>query len=164
MAPDDISSIYLPFDYDEQHRKFLPQNAEPTEIVKSMLSSFNNETDNGLMYISYPMSEAVRDYQDNFCTSLNGCLCSIDNFEDYKLLSVQSSLHTDISRYSYDDWKMIINIFIQRCCCLFNKEDISSDRNSYLNIVHPEAILEKQRVIRNLHHSVFILSAFSELL
>ena len=54
----DFSEIYLFFDYDFQDRKnTLEQlNAE----IDEMLSFFDNETENGKMYVSYPMVEALR--------------------------------------------------------------------------------------------------------
>ena len=47
----DISQIYLFFDYDGH-----TENASDEEIAK-MLNKFDNETENGKLYISYPMVE-----------------------------------------------------------------------------------------------------------
>ena len=32
--------------------------------IKEMLQFFDNETENGMLYISYPMVEAIRHYKD----------------------------------------------------------------------------------------------------
>lgn len=50
--------IYLFFDYDAHSTL-----ADDEKIVE-MLSFFNNETENGMLYISYPMVEAMRHYKD----------------------------------------------------------------------------------------------------
>jgi len=50
--------IYLFFDYDAHSTL-----ADDEKIVE-MLSFFDNETENGMLYISYPMVEAIRHYKD----------------------------------------------------------------------------------------------------
>lgn len=54
----DFSEIFLFFDYDF-HIKNLPLDKWNEELDK-MLSMFDNETENGKMYISYPMVESIR--------------------------------------------------------------------------------------------------------
>ena len=56
---DSFAGIYLFFDYDAHS-----PNADDTKI-KEMLNFFNNETENGLLYLSYPTAEALRHYKDN---------------------------------------------------------------------------------------------------
>ena len=56
---DSFAGIYLFFDYDAHSPK-----ADDTKI-KKMLNFFDNETENGLLYLSYPMAEALRHYKDN---------------------------------------------------------------------------------------------------
>ena len=55
---DSFAYIYLFFDYDA-HSTLANDN----KIVE-MLKYFDNETENGLLYISFPMLEAIRHYQD----------------------------------------------------------------------------------------------------
>lgn len=54
----DISEIFLFFDYDFQHSQ-LPLE-EIDRRVTVMLQLFDNETDNGKLYINYPMVESIR--------------------------------------------------------------------------------------------------------
>lgn len=54
----DFSEIYLFFDYDFQNK-----NVPPSQIngqLKQMLSFFNDETENGKLYVNYPMVESIR--------------------------------------------------------------------------------------------------------
>ena len=57
----DFAEIFLFFDYDfHHHPSGLPLNIdENIRKVKDMLSYFDNETDNGKMYINYPMVESL---------------------------------------------------------------------------------------------------------
>lgn len=55
---DSFAFIYLFFDYDAH------STLADDEKMKEMLSFFNNETENGMLYVSYPMVEAIRHYRD----------------------------------------------------------------------------------------------------
>lgn len=54
----DFSEIFLFFDYDFQN-KFLTLDQMNQQILE-MLEVFNDETENGKLYINYPMLEAIR--------------------------------------------------------------------------------------------------------
>ena len=54
LTKDNVSEIYLFFDYDGHD----PSATE--EKLAEMLSLFNEETENGKLYISYPMVEAIK--------------------------------------------------------------------------------------------------------
>ncbi|MCR5236073.1 MAG: hypothetical protein K6E34_02585, partial [Lachnospiraceae bacterium] len=60
LSRDDFSEVYLFFDYD-MHQTNLGKE-DDADAVAQMLKSFDNETENGKLYISYPMVEALRDY------------------------------------------------------------------------------------------------------
>lgn len=52
----DFESIYLFFDYDFYRGNLALKNAQ----VKELLEYFNEETDNGRLFISYPMIESIQ--------------------------------------------------------------------------------------------------------
>ena len=54
----DISEIYLFFDYDFHNTNLTIE--EINRQVKEMLETFDNETENGKLYIDYPMVESIR--------------------------------------------------------------------------------------------------------
>ena len=58
---DDFSEVYMFFDLDA-HQQNLKSGENPVSVVKQMLDFFSNETDNGKLYISYPMAEAICDF------------------------------------------------------------------------------------------------------
>lgn len=55
---DSFAYIYLFFDYDA-HSTLADDNK-----IEEMLSFFNDETNEGMLYISYPMVEAIRHFND----------------------------------------------------------------------------------------------------
>lgn len=54
VSRNQISEIYLIFDMDAQDAKYSKAQ------ITSLLNKFNNETDSGSLFISYPMIEALR--------------------------------------------------------------------------------------------------------
>ncbi len=56
----DFSEIYLFFDYDA-HNNNLPDEYKNQDILMQLLEVFNNETEFGKLYISYPMIESLRE-------------------------------------------------------------------------------------------------------
>lgn len=82
---DEISEIYFFFDYDGHATK------ASDESIKSMLEMFDSETDNGKLYISYPMVEANRHISSefDFC-KLN---FKVSEGTDYKRVVDETSDH-----------------------------------------------------------------------
>ena len=58
MKSSDFSEIYLIFDYDFQNRNISLEKMNAQ--LEEMLNIFSDETDNGKLYINYPMVEAIR--------------------------------------------------------------------------------------------------------
>ena len=53
---DDFQEIYLFFDYDPQQNNLGLKGEDAAEVLSKLLQTFDNETENGKLYISYPMS------------------------------------------------------------------------------------------------------------
>ncbi len=157
---DDFSEIYLFFDYDG-HQDNLKKYGVGEDVLEEMLNTFNNETEAGLLYINYPMVEAVRDYSENVCKTLTGCYIDLSELGKYKNLSA-SGLHNNTNQYTILDWEKILDIFIMRLCCLA-EDNKYSDYEYYKRRVFPKMIYELQssNIAKN---RIFVLCAFSEFL
>ncbi len=93
----DFSEIYLIFDYDFQNKNISLD--EMNSQIAEMLEMFDNETDNGKLYINYPMVEAIRytkQLPDSayYTYTVNRKVCATtsfksmaDSFSDYKSLN-----------------------------------------------------------------------------
>lgn len=118
----DYSEIYLMFDYDFHNTNISAEDINSQ--LKEMLEMFDNETENGKLYINYPMVEAIRYTKKlpdsmfhNYTVSRQQCLNPsfkkiADEFSDYKSLDFLSLNYrrpaTDseiISRT--ENWKII---------------------------------------------------------
>ncbi len=60
LRPSNFSEIYLFFDYDG-HSDNIPKEYRNKDILAEMLDVFDNETELGKLYVSYPMVESIRE-------------------------------------------------------------------------------------------------------
>ncbi len=160
LSRDDFSEVYLFFDYDA-HQKNLGKTVNE-DVICQMLESFDNETENGKLYISYPMVEALRDYEPGKCGNGVDCFVEIEDLGDYKNASAAKAHNPHFKEYDIDAWKVIIDVFAMRISCLYEIPNMM-EYEQYSGKVMPSEIYamevkaaEKQRV--------FVLSAFPEFL
>ncbi len=161
----DFSEIYLFFDYDPQQRN-LPKGYDFKDVIKKMLETFNNETENGKLYISYPMIEALRDIKENTCCSFYKCYIPKEKLSSYKEKTGNKNVYNNIKKYTKETLEMIMAIFLVRCNCLFNKQLHLTEILSWYKKeeISPLMILEKELELYNKNKNIFILSAIPEFL
>ena len=160
LSRDDFSQVFLFFDYD-MHQNNLSKD-DDTDVVARMLESFDNETENGKLYISYPMVEALRDYKPGVCGEKKTCYVSVEKMKEYKNSSSVRSANPRFKEYDFEIWKDIIDVFAMRISCLFRSTD-TLEYEKYLEIASPDGIylMENMEMQRK---GVFVLSAFPEFL
>jgi len=160
LCRDDFSEVYLFFDYDG-HQKNLSEK-DDCNVLEQMLISFDNETENGKLYISYPMVEALRDFETGVCGTKNNCFVMLEELENYKFLSAKRAMFPQFKIYDFEIWKNIIEAFSMRLSCLMNQVEIIS-YEQYVETMNPLEIfrLEEYEILKT---RVFVLSAFPEFL
>lgn len=165
---DSFAYIYLFFDYDGHST--LANDAK----IREMLSFFNDETEEGKLYISYPMVEAIRHFQDfksfkflavkckrancpyiEDCEEKDNCL----NEPHYKTFSASDSLArmSNINSYSNEVWRELIAAHI--CKANYLVHDTFEYPES---LISQESIFESQleKYISHKCPQVAVLSAF----
>lgn len=160
LSRDDFSEVYLFFDYDT-HQTNLGK-ADDADVVKQMLESFDNETENGKLYISYPMAEALRDYKPGICGDRSACFVEITDMKEYKNASAARAVNLEFKKYDYEIWKNIIDIFAMRVSCLFGSAD-TLEYADYSMKIDPYEVYVREENERH-GKGVFVLSAFPEFL
>ena len=117
--------IYLFFDYDAH------STLASDDKIMEMLNFFDNETENGLLYISYPMLEAIRHYRDmqsfkelivkckrtncpykNDCDEVEACLKE-PHYKNVSASECQPQL-TNINKYTKDVWQELIRAHVSK--------------------------------------------------
>ena len=165
---DSFASVYLFFDYDA-HSTMADDGK-----LQEMLDYFDNETENGLLYISYPMLEAIRHYNDmeSFKELTVKCKRSNCPYKDtckefescmkephYKTVSAQECRPqlTNINQYTKEVWQELIRAHVSKMNYLVNDVfDLPKQIESQSNIFKKQ--LEKH--ITHKCPEVAVLSAF----
>ena len=165
---DSFAGVYLFFDYDGHSTL-----ADDEKLVE-MLSFFDNETENGLLYVSYPMVEAIRHYRDmdSFkslivkckrdkcpflpcCTEKEVCLKE----PHYKTWVSQDSRPqlSNLNKYNFEIWKELIEAHLCKMNDLVYGGFVIPDK-----IVSQLEVFNKQleKYISKKCPSVSVLSAF----
>lgn len=161
LSRDDFSEVFLFFDYDA-HQDNLPETVSGNDVLIKMLANFDNETENGKLYISYPMVEALRDFQCGLCGNYKDCYCDVDAFANYKQISSKYAEYPDFRKYTFEIWREVLNVFAMRISCFYNKDGIIR-YDDYKENVSPIELykLQKKYILQK---KIFIISAFPEFL
>ena len=160
LSRDDFSEVFLFFDYDA-HQTNLGKS-DDGDVINQMLESFDNETENGKLYISYPMVEALRDFEAGKCGNGDNCFVEISDLAEYKNISSRNSLNPHFRDYNIDVWKEIIDVFSMRISCLLGNAEVIS-YEQYLDEASPYDIFMCEQTLAG-NNKVFIISAFPEFL
>lgn len=160
LSRDDFSEVYLFFDYDMQQTNL--GKGDDADTVEQMLESFDNETENGKLYISYPMVEALRDYKPGTCGDRAACFVAITDMKEYKSASSVRAVNPQFKEYDYEIWKDIIDVFAMRVSCLFGASGTLEYEN-YSEKINPYEVYVREENETHVE-GVFVLSAFPEFL
>jgi len=145
---DNVARIYLIFDYDGHADK------KSSQKLQEMLSLFDNETEQGLLYISYPMGEALKHIKD----SVN--FRDISNISNSKYKNFVSQNCDEIYKhpinYTKDIWKILITQHCKKANFIVNDRfEFPTDFIEQLTIVEHQ----KEKYIDK-EGKVAVLSAF----
>ncbi len=155
-----IAEIYLFFDYDgHAANKDKTLRADDSHL-KEMLSYFNNETENGKLYLSYPMVEAIKHLKNgvNFQDTVVPAKTNIG----YKNLVSQNCDHcyNQIEKLTFEHWKTIVEEHCKKLNFIMN-ESFSFPEKIFEQLDIFNAQLVKYITPKN---EVAVLSAFPILL
>lgn len=149
---DEVSQIYLFFDYDAH------DNFSSNEKIVEMLKLFCEETDKGKLYISYPMAEALR-HLKRHKIEIEDYIVEIEKGSSYKKTSSENSDFEHFGQYNFDDWLFISKENLDRCNFLFETEIINYD--IYNNVINQQSIFDKQlKKYISTEKKVLVLSSF----
>lgn len=155
LERDDFSEIYLLFDYDN-HQDNLHGDIDPKDVIEEMLQVFNNENEFGKLYINYPMIEALRDLELDYCSAKTNCFYKKELLKDYKKETAQNNNDLEqLGQYKIDKWKKIVDGFAMRVSCLFDYADVIS-YEQYSQKVSSVTIYDRQKKYTS---KCFVLSA-----
>lgn len=156
---EDISQVYLFFDLDIHKQPIERSCKQLTELVQF----FDNETENGKLFLSYPMAEAI-----NTCDTENGLMS-----DDRKLFSIDKCADNGYKHFvddlnrgskticranSRENWLIISKANYEKAKWLMHLT--SEELFSVLDQMQQAAILQHQQVLIKHDNVVATLSAF----
>jgi len=151
---EDFSDILLVFDYDPHDNRFS------VDRINLMLHYFNESTENGKLYINYPMVESFKhlksnpdeDYKDRMVNF------SIVSSGGYKKLVNDETKYPDINRYNKKHFDSIIIHNIKKANYISKREyEIIDIKSSYYNIM-PDKILQEQNIALQKLNKIYVLN------
>ncbi|MCD8083509.1 MAG: hypothetical protein LUE86_08425 [Clostridiales bacterium] len=163
LERDDFSEIYLFFDYDvHQNNLGGADDSRAEDVLLQMLQSFDNETENGKLYISYPMVEALRDFEEGRCGRKLNCYVLLNELTNYKNITARRAVYPHFRDYDFLIWRSAMEVFALRLSCLL-KQSNTITYEKYTDIITPLTIFQLENKEIRLNR-VFVLSAFPEFL
>jgi hypothetical protein len=163
----EVSEIHLFFDHDaHSHLNSVPQ-AEYDAILSNMLKTFNNEYEQGKLWISYPMVEAIKHCRKNPNDCFKDSMIKISENTKYKDLVNHISDFQDMKNITRDDWTYLIEINIQKAYCLIlnqykSIDDYSEIRSWFENDTNIRLMIHEKQIEKfiNPKSEVAVLSSF----
>lgn len=145
----EFSEIYLFFDYDGH-----AIGADDAKI-EELLSYFDDETNNGRLFISYPMVEALKHLNDY--PFKERCVKCKEKINYKNLVQTECKyLYTDITRYTKAVWSNIINEHLNKMNYIVNDNYIFPD----CQIPQNEIFQKQLDKFITLNSTVSVLSSF----
>lgn len=147
---DDFAEIYMFFDYDGH------SSLAEDERLKELLDFFNEETDKGKLYVSYPMVESLKHIPDYESFKDLAVKCK-ENIGYKEIVSKEAMKHLiNFNKYDIDVWKEIIHTHLKKMNFIhINSYTFPSNIISQLEIFSKQ--LEKYITP---HSKVAVLSCF----
>jgi hypothetical protein len=150
---DQVSQIFLFFDYDGH------ATSASDEAIAKMLSYFNNENNNGKLYISYPMVEAFKHIKR--ATNFRETTYEITKGKKYKNHVDSSTDFPDIRKFNKSSWNYIILENCKKANLLVRGVYRKPSFRKVLENLKQEKIFDGQRKHHIIPHGqVAVLSAF----
>lgn len=153
----DFSQIFLFFDYDGH----VPEASDQTII--EMLDHFNNETENGKLYVSYPMAEALKHIPKAGCFNdvvVNAKTKVQEPFDNYKQLVASCTAYPDLTKLEKIHWDHIVTVNLKKSNLLVNNLPHLPAYHE-INTLNQAAIFGKQREKHiQPRQQIAVLSAF----
>ncbi len=148
LRASDFSEIYLFFDYDG-HNDNIPKEFRNKDILGEMLETFNNETELGKLYVSYPMIESIKEI-DTQTRDYKKLYLPLDEASEYKGSFCSQSDYNNYSSLEKTHWLIACDASRKRASLLIKYNSVST-YDYFIHNLGQETIYfyQKQNYINN---------------
>lgn len=149
LRASDFSEIYLFFDYDG-HNNNIPKEFRNKDILGEMLRTFNNETELGKLYVSYPMIESIKEI-DTRTRDYKKFYLPLEEVSEYKGSFCSQSDYNNYSSLEKTHWLIACDASRKRASLLVTRRCSSSTYEYFIHNLGQETIYasQKQNYINN---------------
>ena len=161
MLLDKYSDIYMVFDFEPQH------DHKHFDTVRRMVKYFNDSTNQGQLFINYPMMQSYKHFECLPCPSFEFYEVSLDQAKDYKRLVGELSKFTDLTQYTYITYYSIAVHQLKKANKIINDSYTLPSKSEYFNFVASQifdyqvCLLESSNKISVLNTCIFALVDFA---
>lgn len=166
-----FASVYLVFDSELHHRS--NDTLAPLDIIdinvadlKEMLEFFDSETNQGKLYVNYPMMESYRDCDDFFDSGYRDRLVSLDILfgrtpaMGYKSLVASRRLANVRNQHiSQKQFNRLTCMNVFKLNWMKNHTWLKPNYDNFLKIAQQERILELEHDFCRSHNAVAVLNS-----
>lgn len=142
ISVEDFSEIYLFFDYDG-HNDNVPVQFRDRDVLAEMLKTFDNETELGKLYISYPMIESIKEIsiKDREYKTL---YLPLKECADYKQTVGGVSDYGDFRYITKEMWHIACEASLKRACLIVLFRTTCT-YEEFINLLSQEKIYDAQK-------------------
>ena len=135
--------IYLVFDFEIQDKLF--NLLQKKGLLLEMLNYFNDETENGLLLINYPMIESLKDFKFPIPNLIyKDALIDVDACMKYKHICSLRSDGNDIRKYNKQVFEKLVFQNICKANYLCNFDYNKPDYNTFMELIVGRSIVVNQ--------------------
>ena len=161
LLHDAYSDVFLVFDFEPQH------DHPHFDTIKRMINYFNDSTNQGKLFINYPMIQSYKHFDRLPCHIFENLEVSIAEVKRYKELVGNISGFTDLNKYDYVTFYSIAVHQLKKAYKIVYGTYELFDENKYLNFDLCEVfecemnLLTFRQVISVLNTCIFALIDFA---
>jgi hypothetical protein len=159
LSRTDISEIHLFFDFEGHGHPEMSMD-DYVCLIRKMLDVFKDEYNQGRLWISYPMVEALKHTYKDLTRCFN-CIQNIADNTKYKEKIGNIIDFQDARKYNRSDWHHFIAINTLKANCLVSSNYSLPVYKGILSTLDQSHVFESQKTRRILFDlSIVVLSAF----
>ena len=151
-----FSDIILIFDYEAQDNLFSP------EKIELMINYFNNSTENGKLYINYPMVESykhLKEYPED--KEYKNRMIKYEDIKNYKAIVGKEAKIADINKFKRKNFNSAIIQNIKKANYILNGNyEIKNEQiqNTYLKIDDKKITKKQNEILNSKEKSIYVLN------
>lgn len=135
-----FTDVFLFFDMDPQDQKY------DAEKMQSVLDYFSDPSDNGKLYVNYPMLESYKHVSDLNSLSFLDTKVNREDIRRYKSIVDAEALSSlkDLSKITEEMWKRLLTLNVIKANMICNGIEDLPDMEQYENTIKQDTIFRIQ--------------------